>query len=615
MKLIFDLEANGLDPDIIWCLVGYDLDSKKTFIFGGPEGIWAERHDIRALFSSATELIGHNILYYDLPVLHKLGILPSSFTYHKATDTLIMSQLFQHDRPIPKGARTPHGLEAWGIRNNIPKPEYEDWSEYTDEMLQRCKMDVKNNVITYKRLMYEKEVKLAQWDWTLALKTEHKVAQIQRQQEENGWYFDSEWAKACVQDLQEKCDELYSQISPHLHKELIVDETKVKGEYKHVRKPFLKSGAYSGSVVDWLKRWEIDDDDQSLVGGPFTRVHFEQLDLNRTQKLKDQLLELGWEPTEYNYNDDGVRTSPKITEDSLASLGGDLGSNIRHWVVYRHRKSQIEGWLNAVRRDSRIPARGNPLGAVTRRYTHKTVVNVPKADPSVIYGYEMRRCFIAAPGYKLVGVDADGLELRMLAHYMNDPEYTKAVVHGSKEDGTDVHTINQHAAGLPTRDDAKTFIYALIYGAGDAKIGKIIDGTSEDGSCLKATFFKQMPALERLMTQVKKAAKSGHVTSLDGGRLILRNQHKALNTLLQGGGAIVMKIALLFLNKWVEKNALDVKFVGNIHDEIQAEVAEHHVRQYKILAEKAIQKAGEFLELNVPLSGEAIEGDSWAETH
>jgi len=310
--------------------------------------------------------------------------------------------------------------------------------------------------------MHEKDVTYARWNWDLPIKIEHNVRQIQVKQEYNGWYLDTEWVKSCIEDLENKCHELEQRIYPSLSTEVIVDETKHKGEYKYVRSPFLKSGAYSRSVVDWLNKWEISDPDQSLVGGPFTRVHFDKLDLNRTEKLKKQLLQLGWKPTEWNTNNDGIRTSPKITEDSLQSLGGSLGGDIQRWIVYRHRKSQIEGFLKNVRQDNRIPACGNTLGAVTRRYTHKVVVNIPKASPNVIYGWEMRRCFTAAPGKKLVGIDAEGLELRLLAHYMGDPEYVNAVVNGSKEDGTDVHTLNQHMAGLETRDQAKTFIYALI---------------------------------------------------------------------------------------------------------------------------------------------------------
>lgn len=388
---------------------------------------------------------------------------------------------------------------------------------------------------------------------------------------------------------------MYDKIRPDLTLEV--------ENYKEIRKPFLKNGDYAAPVQRW-----IEDVGPLPIGGPFTRIKFVEPELSKTAKLKKQLERLGWQPTEWNYKD-GVRTSPKITEDSLESLPGDLGQNIRRWVVYRHRQSQIEGWIKALRPDGRLTAGAITCGANTGRMLHRTVVNVPKAHPNVIYGQEMRSLFIAPDGKLLVGHDASGLELRMLAHYMNDPNYTEILLNG------DIHSFNQQLAELPTRDNAKTFIYALIYGAGDSKLGSIVGGGAREGRELRDRFLRNLPKLGRLIERVQRASQRGYLIALDGRKLYVRGQHSALNTLLQGAGAIVMKTSMVYLDKWVRREGLNVLKVIDMHDEAQAEVIPEHAELYGELAVKSIKKAGEFFKLNVPLDGEYKIGKNWSETH
>jgi DNA polymerase I-like protein with 3'-5' exonuclease and polymerase domains len=226
-----------------------------------------------------------------------------------------------------------------------------------------------------------------------------------------------------------------------------------------------------------------------------------------------------------------------------------------------------------------------------------------------VYGKEMRACWVAPEGYSIVGCDASGLELRMLAHYMGDDEYTKEVLDG------DVHTANQRAAGLPTRDTAKTFIYAYLYGAGDAKIGSIVGGSKADGKRLKAKFLANTPALRTLRGRVEQAAKRGWLKGLDGRRIYVRSSHAALNTLLQGAGAVVMKQALVYLNGMAKARKLDYMFVGNIHDEIQTQVLNAHTEQFGKLAVQAIEMAGQHFSLRCPTTGEYKVGANWSETH
>ena len=277
--------------------------------------------------------------------------------------------------------------------------------------------------------------------------------------------------------------------------------------------------------------------------------------------------------------------------------------------MLQKRSAQVQSWIEAAEEDGRVHGRVNPIGAVTGRMTHSNpnMAQVPASYSP--YGTECRQCWIVPKGYKLVGIDAAGLELRMLAHYMNDEEYTHEVTHG------DVHTANQKAAGLSTRDNAKTFIYAFLYGAGDAKIGSVVGGSKRDGAKLKEKFLTNTPSLRTLRERVLRATKRGHLRGLDGRRLIVRSEHAALNTLLQSAGAVIMKKALTILDEYAIIHSMDYRFVGNIHDEFQVEVKEAHAEKFGWLAVECIKAAGTRMELKCPLDGEYKVGDNWASTH
>ena len=225
------------------------------------------------------------------------------------------------------------------------------------------------------------------------------------------------------------------------------------------------------------------------------------------------------------------------------------------------------------------------------------------------YGKECRGCWVVPEGYKLVGIDASGLELRMLAHYMADEDYTNEILNG------DIHTANQKLAGLKSRDEAKTFIYALIYGAGDAKIGSITKGSRAEGKRLRERFLSSLPAFQALKSRVDRASEKGYLKGLDGRKIILRHRHAALNSLLQGGGAIAMKKAMLILQELIDLNTIDAKFVANIHDEWQIQVKEEQSEFVGELGVQAIEQAGQHFNMRCPLTGEYKIGDSWNETH
>jgi DNA polymerase I-like protein with 3'-5' exonuclease and polymerase domains len=279
------------------------------------------------------------------------------------------------------------------------------------------------------------------------------------------------------------------------------------------------------------------------------------------------------------------------------------------------RIAQIESWLEVVGKDGRVHGRVITNGAVTGRMTHMkpNMAQIPNSGSP--YGPECRQCWTVDEGNVLVGADASGLELRMLAHYMEDEGYVKTVTEGSSKDGTDVHTVNQKAAGLQTRDQAKTFIYAFLYGAGASKIGSIVGGNSNTGNRLINSFLEGTPALQYLRSKVSVDASKGYVPGLDGRKIWVRHEHAALNSLLQGAGAIVMKKALVILNDKFKRYNIDAKFVANVHDEWQIECSADIADVVGKAAVQSIKEAGIAYNLRCPLDGEYKVGRNWRETH
>lgn len=596
MRVVFDIEGDELRDRItkIWCAVFKDIDTGEVYKYDvRDDGFYQE---LITFLNNVELLIGHNIISYDIPVFKK--ILGYNYT-GSVWDTLVVSRLLFPDRP---GG---HSLEAWGERFERKKPEHEDWSQFSEEMLHRCSEDVEINHLLYRYQI--KGISKSSADWSQAIQTEHKVAEIITRQEIHGVAFDVDRANYLVDNLTKEMDELYQLIRPSLK----FDVDQPYGD-RPVNTVFLKDGSYSRFTLAWY-------DDPSNVAGPFCRVEFEEPDLGSRYKLIKQLLLFGWEPEEFT--DSGT---PKLTNkgkpvDTLDRIKGDIGKNIARWYTLSHRRSQIRGWLmdRRLQVDGRLTAGANPCGTPTGRMRHNTVVNVPKAAKEVIYGKEMRSLFIASPSYKLVGHDASGLENRMLAHYMNDPELTKEIL------GGDFHskvweTIKEY---VHSRNNTKNIEYALFYGASDGKLGSMVDykpagwSNAQMGKEIRRLIMQGLPALDQLTKRVQKDAKRGYLIGLDGRKLHVRSEHSALNTLLQGAGAIVMKKSMTLLDEWVKKERLDVHKVIDMHDEAQAEVHPRDVERYRELAVKSIEEAGRFFKMNVPLTGESKVGTNWAETH
>ena len=539
------------------------------------EGQWSQ---FNKAIAQAQEVIGHNIIGYDIPACKR--ILKTDFSTVKITDTLVMSRLANPQREA-------HSLGHWGEKLGYPKGDYSDWTQYTPDMLTYCKQDVTVNHEVYKALL--KELDEFSSD---SLELEHGVQSIIQNQVRNGWLLDQPKARDLVAELKEKAYDLEEEVQ----KVFIPLPTFVKEVTPKVKKDL------SISIVG-LK---FLGDQWTQVAGPFSRIDWPVFNLGSRQQIGRYLKHFGWKPK--TFTETG---HPIVSEDVLKNVKGIPEADlIASYLLVQKRIAQVSSWLEAVDEDTqRVHGYVNTNGAVTGRMTHSkpNLAQVPSS--SSLYGPECRGCWIVNSGYKLVGIDASGLELRMLAHYMNDPDYTNTILTG------DIHTANQKAAGLDTRNQAKTFIYAYLYGAGDEKIGSIAGGGRAAGKRLKDSFLKATPALATLKDNVAVSAGKGYVTGLDGRKVFIRSEHAALNSLLQSAGALIMKQALLILDKYAKLWRLDYKFVGNIHDEFQVEVREDQADRFGSLAASCIEAAGIHFKLRCPLAGDFKVGNTWAETH
>ena len=573
MKLIFDIETDDLDATKVWCIVAKELDG-KSYRFT-PDEI----EDGIKLLQDADTLIGHNIIGFDLPVLGNLY----NFKYKgKIIDTLVMSRLYN---PVRENG---HSLKTWGYRLGIPKQEQPEFESYTPAMLNYCEQDVILNEAVYKYLLDEGTGFSKQ-----SFDLEQKTASIIREQEKTGFYFDSKQAMTLLAELnQNKAD--------------VEDEVQKTFKPKWVEDKMVLP--YTNKNGELSKRGLTDDEYENiLISGnrePFMRRKLVDFNLGSRKQIGEYLIDFGWQPEKFTPTgqpivDEG--TLKKITHIKEAKLIAD-------YLLYQKRIAQVSSWIDELK-DDRVHGRVIPNGTITGRMTHRNpnMAQVPNLGSP--YGKECRACWTVPEGYKLVGIDASGLELRMLAHYMNDADYIEEVVNG------DIHSTNQELAGLKTRDQAKTFIYALVYGAGDFKIGKIINGDIKKGKALRERFFRNLPALKKLKDRVQQASNRGFLKGIDGRKIYVRSQHASLNTLLQGCGAIVMKQAMVNLHELIKLNTVDAQFVANIHDEWQLQVKESQADYIGRLGVESIEKVTEQFNMRCDLTGQYKIGGNWSETH
>ena len=577
MDLVFDIETDDLKATKVWCIVAQDVDTQEIFKYPPDkldEGV--------KLLQSANKLIGHNIIGFDIPMIQKFFDV-NLFKDKEILDTLVLSRLLN---PTREGG---HSLEKWGFKLGFNKIDFEEYENYSVDMLNYCVRDVQLNTKVFYQL--KKEAKGFSKE---SVQLEHDVAHVVKQQEINGFKFDIKSAQLLLAELREKKqsieDEVHTTFKPKW-----VDDKLVK--------PYVKK---DGTLS---KRGLTDDEYQRCLDSsdyrPFMRQTLQEFNLGSRKQIGEYLTDFGWKPDRFT-----PTGQPIVDEKTLSEITHIHEANlIAKFLLLQKRIAQVESWVDAVEEDERVHGFVIPNGAITGRMTHRNpnMAQVPSVNSE--YGSECRACWTVEDGYKLVGVDASGLEIRMLAHYMNDEEFINEIING------DIHTFNQKLARLESRNQAKTFIYALMYGAGDEKLGKVVGGNTGDGKRARQYFFDNKPEFKSLRDRVQRAAAKKYLKGIDGRKLYIRNNHAALNTLLQGAGAIVMKKALSLLDNKLKLNTIDYKFVANIHDEWQVEVRESQADFVGLRAVDSIIEAGKYFNLRCPLDGEYKVGDNWSETH
>ena len=546
-RICLDIETDGFDPSHIWCVGTEDIDTGETRLF-----LESDRLKFREFMRDVEEVLGFNVLQFDLPILDNLwGV---RVPVDQVTDVLILCQL---EQPGREGGNS---LEAWGGRLRFPKMDMEKedfYRGYTEDMGIYCMNDVRLTVKLYHHITSVMAGRFSKD----SIRLEHQVKAITSRQEVNGFYLDEFKAMSLSADFSERLTEITEKMQEIFPPKEIQLKTKVKYE------PF----------------------------NPGSR-----------KQIAERLMERGWVPEKHTEKGNVV-----VDETTLASIDMDEAKVLAEYLMLQKRAAQVKSWLEAINpKTGRVHGRVLTLQTITGRMAHASpnMAQVPAVYSP--YGAECRGCWTVPSDKKvLVGIDASSIELRMLCHYMKDEDYTTQVVSG------DIHTYNQQLAELPSRDQAKTFIYALLYGAGAAKIGSIIGKGAAEGQEIMDRFFLNLSSFQDLKTKVNKAAERGWIAGLDKRTLHIRTVHASLNTLLQGGSAILMKRALVIFDELIKEQGLNAIFVANVHDEWQLEVDKDHGDMVGKLGVDAIKRAGDYYKLRCPLDGEYKVGTSWAETH
>jgi DNA polymerase-1 len=564
-RIVWDIETDALDATKIHVLVAKLVDQEGYYIFRDA-GKFREFY----LLHDNAEWIGHNSISFDSVVLSRLWNV--TIPVSRQSDTLVMSRLWE---PTLDG----HSLEAWGNRVGENKIQFQEFSEYSEEMKIYCKQDVKVTEKVYKTL-----VKNLKGFSPESIRLEHSVQHIIAEQTRNGFLLDKSVAMEIYTGALQEANRIENAIVQYF--------------------PPIITERYSEKTGKKLKD------------------HVEYFNLASPTQIVKRLDELGWKPTVPTK----TGKSWKICQENLETIpdkmpdGSDMPEcvkDLKRWKILETRWKTAKDWLDRMDGDGRVHGQVIVPGTVTHRASHQNpnMANIPSITTerglSGLFAYECRQAWSVPGGFSLVGTDASGIQLRVLAHYMNDPEYTKTLLEG------DIHTFNKNALGefCKDRPTAKTFIYAWLLGAGQAKVAQILGCSVKQAGDAMDNFLRSIPALKELKRKASMAAQRGYLVSLDGRRIKIESEHKSLSVYLQGGETVIMRLANVFWYNKAKKEKIDFKQVVWVHDEWQTEVEETRAEDLGRLQVQAIRDAGSYFKMNCPLDGEYKVGKNWAETH
>ena len=612
-KLVFDIETNGLlhELDKILCLITQDPDTGTVNIYGDGLGLPSISEGIRAL-SMADALIGHNIINFDLLALELVtGFKPKDTT--KIFDTWVISQVCRYKRTHKQG------LGGWGDFFGFEKDEWGstvDWPNavLSTKMVEYCQRDVELNTKVWRHLLNEiNPIALKNPLFRKGLEVEHDVAKFNAAVKTKGWLFDKEKAKKHVDTLSRRMLDIEYCIVPALPTiERAIDKEPKTPKY-------TKAGWYTATsariISEYLGRKVIPEDamlEEPPIkpGEEFQRIESTPGNMGNMDCVKRYLYTIGWEPDEFNrkfINGNWINTGPKLTTTSLEKLG-NTGKMIDEYYTLRNRKSVLEGWISLASNDGRL--RGNmwTIGTPTFRCRHEVIANLPAVD--AVYGRELRELFICEPGYRVVGADSSGNQFRALCHYANDPNLTRQVLDG------DIHQFNADIIGTDRRT-AKSWIYAFLFGAGDAKLGKVLTNVSDAkaGKRSRDAYASNIPGLGKLIKNVQAVAKqNGWIPGLDGRRVYINSDYQSLNYLLQSAEGITCKAAISYAMNKIKEEGIDAYPTLFYHDEQAWVVKEDQAERVKEILEESFREGPKLFGVTI-MDGEGCIGDTYAAVH
>lgn len=640
--IALDIETDALDAKRIWCIVARDVNGGDYEVFIHPDKLQPERERYLELMSSVDKVVMHNGVGFDWKVLCRF-FGEDHLPFEKVVDTLIISRLLKYDR---KGG---HSLSAWGKRVFLDKGEFKDFEGgLTDEMLSYCKNDVDVTIKVYKRLVKDIKENGGVDRWAKAIRVEHDIQRILEKATENGFLFKADDAEVMLGEIVSRMSQLEEEFQRDFPPKLEIVNT-LQYKLKADGTPHLRVA----NAIEKYPKTEVVED---------TLVCYDYIPFSpgSPKKRIDRLWEAGWKPVaktdghldwEKDMRNAQRNRKPtdelqakeakfkrygwKCNEQNLNTLPANAPTGahkLAEWMTLDGRRSSLVEWLGQVKEDGRIHGRFTGIGSWTHRLAHSAPnqANIPaefhgEANTAVKevkakYDGPMRALWCVPEDSWQVGTDAEGIQLRLLAHFMKSEQYRDAILSGSKETETDIHNLNRRALGLEhiTRDDAKTFIYAFLLGAGNAKVAEILSCSTQQAGEAVENFTQSIEGLAKLKrSTIPMIAKYGYFPGLDGRRVGFPGEHFILAGMLQNGESTLMKYACL---KWMEdadKENIDYKLLTWPHDEWQVEVngSRDMAERLGQIQRDAIVWAGEQMKLFCPMEGSTDIGKNWRECH
>jgi len=599
-----DIEGDPIPSTVVWCLCAVKFDTKEEVRLREPTKI---KEWITDRLREGSRFVGHNIIGYDAPTLNRL--LGTKIGISDVIDTLVLSMVYS---PSLDGG---HGLGDWGYRLKHPKGNHSDFSKWSQEQEDYCLNDAILCMKTYMALLH-RCLKVEMTDEGLEI--EHRSWSLIQQQKKNGFAFNYQEAMILFSKLKGLLDDLGQQIHAIWPSQLTF--------IRKYDKACKKDGSHS---ANYLRHREQYPQVTLSNDGGYLVYDYVSFNIGSPNQRLEKLLALGWKHRPDEVTKTG-RPQPTIKGRLAPSLEQFVERTdnpgvrlIAKWLELSGRANMINTWMESYN-DKTGCIHGSLWLANTLRYKHSApnTANIPAVrvgkDGHPLYGeqgvftYEARDLWTTRDKEKrrLVGVDAKGIQLRVLAHYLNNKTFTEAVLNG------DPHSFNQKVGGFETRAVAKTFIYAFLLGAGDAKVGQIIGDSAKAGKEVKARFVNNFDGLGRLLSDLaRQVDRVGRIILCDGTPVIVEQPHTRLGYLLQGDESRIMKKASIILDRLIRKNKLDALKVGDIHDEWQYDVHKDDVDKFIECCRTAFRLSGEYFNYRLPIDCDAKVGFTWAETH